>query len=111
MKLPLLLIAAICLISCCVATAKTPNGAEDAHKDILAGHIQLMEAGTIEIYTPGVDHNDPRFKNVPRKRLPSGCTNPGAIDSLNYAESYNPVMVAYILKHPESAKKDATTKP
>jgi hypothetical protein len=102
---PVLLLLIIAGLSSC-ATPATPigNGGDDARRDIALGHNQLMEAGTIVTYTPGVKRDDRRFDNIPRHELPCGCTNPRAMDYVHYAEDYNTVMIAHINGEPKNAK-------
>jgi hypothetical protein len=102
---PALLLLTVAGLSSC-ATPPTPigNGGDDARRDISLGHIQLMEAGTIVVYTPGVKNDDRQFDNIPRHELPCGCTNPRAMDFVHYAEDYNAVMIAHISSEPNNAK-------
>src|SRR5262249_42239680 len=101
----ILSIALLAALSGC-ATPEGPagDGADDARSDISQGHIRLMEAGTIGVYTPGVSFSDHRFDGVPRHTLPNGCTNPDAMYFVHYAECYNAVMIDYLAGHPMNAK-------
>ena len=96
MKRALFIAIALVLSSC---ATRVGSGSSDAQRDIAAGHLQLMDAGTRGVCTPGVNYDDHRFDDIPRHRLPNGCTNPRAMDYVHYAENYNAVMVDYITKH------------
>jgi hypothetical protein len=76
--------------------APAASGSRQARRDIAAGHLRLMEAGTRGAFAPNVPASDARFSRVPRHRLPSGCTDPNATAWIRYAEAYNAVMVAHI---------------
>lgn len=65
------------------------SGARQAHHDILAGRLQLMEAGTRGRFSPNVPADDPRFAKLPRHSLPSGCIVPNATAWLRYAIAQN----------------------
>lgn len=69
------------------------SGAAQARRDLKAGHLQLMEAGTIGVSPPAEAPNEARFANIPRHRLPSG-TDKNAAAWAKYAEGYNAVMIA-----------------
>jgi hypothetical protein len=74
------------------------SGAQQARRDIAAGRLQLMEAGTRGVYAPNVPPDDQRFSKLPRHRLPSGCTTPNAAAWVRYAKAYNQVVVEHIKK-------------
>jgi len=76
------------------------SGAQQAHRDIAAGRLQLMEAGTHGVCAPCVPNKGPSLRNatLPRHRLPNGCTTPGAPGWIRYAEAYNAVVVAQVKK-------------
>ena len=74
------------------------SGAQEARRDIAAGRLQLMEAGTRGVFAPNVPTDDRRFSKLPRHRLPSGCTVPNATAWIRYAEAYNFVVVAHVQK-------------
>lgn len=63
---------------------------EDARATIARGELVLCEAGTYAIYTPGISAVDlDVVRELPRRRLPSGCVNPKAERSIAYAEAFN----------------------
>jgi hypothetical protein len=74
------------------------SGARQARRDIAAGKLQLMEAGTGGVYTPKVPANDARYSKLPRHLLRSGCTISNATSWIRYAEGYNAVVVLYLQK-------------
>src|SRR3954470_10987972 len=74
------------------------SGTEQAHRDLAAGKVRLLKAGTIGVYTPGVEAKDSRFAQVPRHKLPVGCTTPNAHSWEEYAEAYNAAVVAHLQK-------------
>jgi len=69
------------------------SGARQAHRDLKAKQIQLMEAGVVGVDPPEVAPNDPRFRNIPRKHLPSGPDEPHAAAWAKYARAYNAVVI------------------
>ena len=75
------------------------SGREQALRDISTGQIQLLEAGTRGIYAPGVPAADEHFAELPRCRLPCGCSTPSADLWVRYAEAYNLVIVNHIKAH------------
>jgi hypothetical protein len=74
------------------------SGTEQAHRDLAAGKVRLLEAGTIGVCTPGVEPTDTRFAQVPRHTLPVGCNTPNAHSWVEYAEGYNAVVIARLEK-------------
>ena len=76
------------------------RGSEQARRDISAGRVQLLEAGTRGVYAPGLPVDDERFSKLPRHRLPCGCTTPNASLWVRYAEAYNLVVIAHVKNHP-----------
>lgn len=72
------------------------SGAEQARCDIAVGKLQLLEAGTRGVYTPGVPFGVARFDHIPRHKLPVGCTTPDAGKWVEYAEGYNAVVLAHL---------------
>lgn len=73
------------------------SGAQQARRDIAAGRLQVMEAGTRGVYASNVPADQP-FARLPRHRLPSGCIDPNAQAWIRYAEAYNAVLVAHVRK-------------
>jgi len=69
------------------------SGARQAHRDLRAKQIQLMEAGEPALTQPTIAPNDPRFRNIPRKHLPSGPDEPHAAAWAKYARAYNAVVI------------------
>jgi hypothetical protein len=69
----------------------------DAQTVAATGQLYICEAGTIAIYTPGITTNDiPVVRDLPRRLLPSGCTNPEAARSIAYAEAFNREILAQL---------------
>ena len=71
------------------------SGKRQAHIDLHANQIQLMEAGKPGVDPEEVAPNDPRFRFIPRKQLPSGPGEPHAAAWVKYARAYNKV----VMKH------------
>jgi len=69
-----------------------------AVRDVRAGRAHLLDAGTVALYTPGVDWQDPLVAALPHRELPNGCTNPSAMAYVRYAEAYNAATVRELLR-------------
>ena len=69
------------------------SGARQAHIDLKAKRLQLMEAGQVGVDSPEAAPNEPRLRNIPRKRLPSGPNEPNAAAWAKYARAYNAVVI------------------
>ena len=69
----------------------------DAQAAIVSGELRICEAGTFAIYAPGISGSDLQtVRDVPRRVLPSGCTNPEAGRSIAYAEVFNREILRYL---------------
>ena len=72
----------------------------DAWAAIASGRFYICETGTIAIYAPGVPERSlDLVRGLPRRTLPSGCTEPRVFRSIAYAEVFNAEMVRYLSEH------------
>ena len=72
------------------------SGEAQARKDLAAGLLQLLEAGTRGVGAPNVPDGDPRFAKLPHQKLPCGCTTPDANLWFQYAKGYNAAVVEHL---------------
>jgi hypothetical protein len=69
----------------------------DAADAIRIGHLYVCDAGTIGLYSPGVAPSQQfLIRGLPRRLLPSGCTNPEAHRSIAYSEAFNREILRYL---------------
>lgn len=75
---------------------------QEAAAAISNGQLYIYEAGTFDTHeTPGVATEDSHLiGDLPRKSLPSGCTNPQAGRSVAYAETFNREIVQHLIQKP-----------
>ncbi|MCE9591412.1 MAG: peroxiredoxin [Planctomycetes bacterium] len=74
----------------------------DASAAIASGELYICETGTIALYAPGIPRNRlDLVKDLPRRPLPSGCTDPRVFRSIAYAEVFNQEVVRFVAEHPK----------
>jgi hypothetical protein len=82
------------------ADAVRAEALRDASAAISNGELHICETGTIGIYAPGVPKRKLELvRGLPRRTLPSGCTEPRVFRSIAYAEVFNGEIVKYLSKH------------
>jgi hypothetical protein len=70
---------------------------QDAATAISRGQIYVCDAGTIAIYSPGIPPDKaPLVHDLPHRTLSSGCTAPGALENVTYAEVFNREIVRFL---------------
>src|SRR5947207_475320 len=60
-------------------------GSQQAHRDLRAGQIRVMEAGQVGLDPEEIAPNDGRLRNIPRVRLPWGVGVKNAVAWAKYA--------------------------
>jgi hypothetical protein len=75
----------------------TKAARQDAAAAISSGQLYVCDAGTIALYSPGIPPDKtPLVRNLRHRTLPSGCTAPGALNSVAYAEIFNREIVRFL---------------
>jgi len=94
----------VTVLTACVSTpfagSLSPQKANaDAQQDITNQTLQICYAGTRATYPVGIppEHLD-LIKDLPRKPVPNGCTEPLANAAIKYSETYNKQILAFLIK-------------
>jgi hypothetical protein len=75
----------------------TKAARQDAATAISTGQLYVCDAGTIAIYSPGIPPDKaPLVHDLPHRTLWSGCTAPGALDSVAHAEVFNREILRFL---------------